>query len=103
MDAKDRIRNKLLELGIESIHSFRKAKLAHMRTGDESTHNEMINAAILYNGICQMAEFTGICSYSAFESQIQQLSQKTALQYGPDQDKLLQVPLPFDLLTKTCE
>lgn len=72
MDIQERIREKLLELGIESVLSCRRARLAYAKNGDEPSKNDMIQAAILHHGVCQMAEFMGICSYCEFEVEIRQ-------------------------------
>jgi hypothetical protein len=70
MDKRDLIRRKLLELGGESISSYVRAKQKHARNGDEKALNDMIKAAILYHGVCQIAEATGIASYGEFELEL---------------------------------
>jgi hypothetical protein len=74
MEVRDRIREKLLELGAESVRAYRKAKLESMKAGHRTACDDMLQSALLYHGVCQLAELMGLCSYEEFEREIRRLT-----------------------------
>jgi hypothetical protein len=73
MEIRDRVRKELLELGAENLRAYRQAKLESSRSGAKAARDKQLQAALLYHGICQMAEFLGVSSYDEFDREIRRL------------------------------